>query len=170
MIFYTTQSIKKWNYANKIGYLEGEKQYISNTRIDVYSWMMKQMKKRLSKYNDEYPIWLFTKESYLKRHKDLNIKEGYVLLQVDIPKKDVLLSNTEAYQLVYNNQPLYLGNEFELIEEGILNMTKEQSWEHIFDLELLKNSDKELYKSDDDIQGVTGRIELQNIKRYNFSN
>jgi hypothetical protein len=123
---------------------------------------MQQMEIRLSKYKGEYPIWLFTEESHLRHSKHLDRKKKGILLQVNIPKEDVLLSNTDAYQMILNDIMLTLDDkEYELIEEGILKMTKEQSWERIFDLELLKND--ECYQNSY-IQGVTGRIDLRSIK------
>lgn len=159
-MFYTVQSIKKWKYAKDISYLEGEKEYIPDLNFrKVYYWMMQQMKKRLFKYNGEYPIWLWTKKS------DAIIQgKDFVLLQVNIPEKDVLLSNTAAYQMILNDLPLILNdNEYQLIEEGA--MTNEQSWERVFNLKLL--SVNKQYK-DAKIQGVTGRIDLRNIREINL--
>jgi hypothetical protein len=34
MIFYTRQSIEKWNNAKELGYLEGEKEYVRSDKFN----------------------------------------------------------------------------------------------------------------------------------------
>lgn len=161
-MFYTIQSIDKWNHAKQVGYLEGNKEYINNGFLKTYKWMIKQMQKRLPKYKGEYPIWLWTSKD-LESKKVLIKENKTILLEVNIPEEDVLLSDTETYQMVLNDLFVFLNkDEYIEIEENPLNsITKEESWERIFDLDLLRDS--ELWNGDN-IQGVTGRIDCENIK------
>lgn len=161
-MFYTIQSIEKWELANQLGYLEGDKEYVYEYFLDAYKWMMQQMKTRLRKYNNEYPVWLWPKRPDLRMSSHLPKGTKGILLQVNIPEADVLLSDFDAYHCILNDWFLLVNDkEEELFDKGKLDISKEKSWERIFDLELLKNSE---YWGSNCVQGVTGKIMLDNIK------
>lgn len=152
MKFYTLQNLKAWNQAKLKGYLEGNKEYADEEFFSKsYLWMMEQMSKRLKHYNEEYPIWLWVDPSNINCVELL--QDEWVILEVNLSNEQVLLSNFEAWHIVLNDCHL---------DEENLKMTKEKSWECIFDKGILK---KLGYGFDDyDLQAVTGKIELNDIK------
>lgn len=160
--FWTIQSLDQWNKAKDIGYLVGDKNYIIEDFEKYYLWMMKQMSKRLSDYNGEYPIWLWPKRPDLRMSGYLPKGKPGVLLQIDLDEKNVLLSDFIVWHIVLNDGFISITDEEEeLYDQGKSGMTKEQSWERIFDFHLLKKA--ELIDMEE-LQGVTGKIDIKNIK------
>ena len=161
--YYTIQTKEAWDDALTKGFLEFNKKYIYELAFPEYNWMVDQMKKRLPNYNCEYPIWLWLKRPDLRYGGHLEKGLRGVLLEVDIDENDVLLSDFIAWHCVLNNDFLSISEDE---ENGITNITKEESWERIFDLDLLRQSEYVLENiSDVDvIQGVTGKIDIKNIK------
>jgi hypothetical protein len=161
--YWTIQTIEKWNKAKQLGYLQGDEEYVDEEFFKpYYYWMMGQMKLRLPNYKGEYPIWLWVKRPDL-RQRHMNKGEKGVLIEVDLDENNVLLSDFIIWNAVLNDAFLYVSNEEErLYEEGKSLITIEQSWERIFDFELLKTMTGWTHL--DKIQGVTGRIDLKNIR------
>lgn len=165
MKFYTIQHINAWEYAKKRGYLQGNKNFAIGDFKKSYSWMMEQMKKRLPKYNGEYPIWVWTKKPDGEDVEEAYLSKGTkgILLEIQLDRKDVLLSDFEAWHIVLMNTFFSLSEkEDKLYEEGKINITKEESWERIFDLHLLSRQGDWCKISE--LQGVTGRININKIK------
>lgn len=165
--YYTIQTIEAWDVALKKGYLEGDKNYIYDEYfLDSYKWMMSQMRKRLTKYKGEFPIWMWTERPDLRCSGHLARGANGVLLEINIDEKDVLLSDFMAWHCILNNMFLPLNeDEDNLFESGLCNISKEQSWERIFDLDMLrKYGDSQYISNVDKIQGVIGRVEMKNIK------
>ncbi|WP_019121638.1 hypothetical protein [Brevibacillus massiliensis] len=77
----------------------------------------------------------------------------------------VLLSDFDAWHCVLTNGFLAVDeDEWDAFYRGELEMTKEQSWERIFDFESLKKEpwweDTELY-----LQGVTGKVDISCVRK-----
>ena len=161
-IYYSIQTKEAYNDALLKGYLEGNRKYIDDFFINSYHWIMKQMNKRLVNYNTEYPIWLWSKKTIIENgvyEKDTE----WVLLKIFIDDKDVLLSDFMSWHCVLNNIMLPINkNEEDIKDKNII----QKSWERIFDINMLKNNEYILENiSDvDEIQGVTGRIKINDIK------
>jgi hypothetical protein len=84
-------------------------------------------------------------------------------LKVEIPDHQVLLSDFEAWHIVLNDGYLPLTEkEDECYDAGQGWMTKEESWERIFEIEALKRSP--LWRGDSILQGTTGRLWLHQVK------
>ncbi|WP_228409450.1 DUF3841 domain-containing protein [Radiobacillus deserti] len=63
-------------------------------------------------------------------------------MTVEVPDNKVLLSNFDAWHCVLNDWFCSMTNEEdELFVQGKLNITKEQSWERIFDIEKIRKSE-----------------------------
>lgn len=158
MIYYTLQRLEAYKKALEMGYLTGDKKYVMSDfeNENSYEWMKLQMKSRLLNYNNEEPIWLWLTP------KDINILEilenDYVLLEVNIKRENVLLSNFEAWH--------YVLNDWNFDD----NMKKEDTWEFIFDKYKLGKFDFGF--EDDELQGTTGKIDVKHIKpiKYFLSN
>jgi hypothetical protein len=113
--------------------------------------MMEQMGKRIENYHNELPIWLWLDTSNICFSELLN--DEWVLLEIKLSEEQVLLSNFEAWHYVLN------GWNF---EEGNSIITKEQSWEYIFDKDKLERFGYGFEK--EDLQGTIGRIDCKDVK------
>lgn len=163
MKLWTIQHKGAWNNAKEKGYLEGNQDYITEGFLDSYKWMMKQMSKRLANYQGNYPIWLWLKRPDLRQCGHLNKKERGVLLEAELNIDEVLISDFMAWHIVLNNGFLALTEvEDKLFEAGKLSMTKEESWTRVFDYKELRKY--EYWEGIEDLQAVTGRIEISRIK------
>lgn len=129
--------------------------------------MIEQMNTRIG-HDGTYPIWLWEVEPNL-------VEEGFdkkgtqlVCLAVELPKRKVLLSDFDAWHCVLNDIYLPLNqSEDDKLEKGLFQISKEKSWERIFDLDLLSSS--EYWNGNSRwVQGVTGKIPLKNIVDYNY--
>ncbi|NOU98651.1 DUF3841 domain-containing protein [Paenibacillus planticolens] len=163
MRFWTIQTYEAWEEALALGHLIGNPNFIWEDFLEPYQWMMDQMRKRLPNYQGEYPIWLWPKRPDLRYSGYINKGEKAVLLSVDMKVEDVLLSDFQAWHLVLCNEFLSLTEEEDqLVESGNLSMSKEESWERIFNYKEL--SQCEYWKGTEDLQGVTGGVALSSIK------
>lgn len=152
MKYYTIQKLYAWEDAKERGYLTGNKAYIDEECfLSSYIWMMKQMAKRIKNYNNEFPIWLWLDTSNICFNELLN--DEWVLLEINVSDEQVLLSNFEAWHFVLNNWDF---------DEENKTISKEQSWEYIFDKDKLKKFDYGFEK--EDLQGTIGKVDCKNIK------
>lgn len=151
MRFYSIQSSESWEQAKRIGYLEGNSQFAMFPK--EYNWLIGQMKNRLKDYNGGYPIWLWVTRPDLRHSGHTAKGKKAVLLVISILEEKVLYSDYSAWHIVLNDCILgdYEGEQ----------ITKEKSWERIFDLDYLLNH-KDWGKLD--LQATTGRVRLENIR------
>ncbi|UHA73255.1 DUF3841 domain-containing protein [Paenibacillus sp. 481] len=164
MKLWTIQSLQAWEKALEQGELAGHSKYVWESFIHPYHWMMEQMKLRIANYTGEYPIWLWTIRPDLRCSGHLERGLDGVLLEVELRSEDVLISDFQAWHMVLNDSFLAFDEEEEaLFNNGKLSITKEQSWERIFDYSTLY---KHEYWCDAeyDLQVVTGRISLEQVK------
>lgn len=160
--FWSLQTVEAWDEAQKRGYLEGSEEHAAF--LEEYNWMMEQMKKRLVNYNGEYPIWLWIKKPDMRSTGHFVSNTMCVRLTIDLGDEDVLVSDFDDWHSVLNDG-FCADNEREYDDYylGKLKMSKEESWERIF--ELNRNRDPEWHGTRRDLQGVTGRVELSKVVR-----
>jgi hypothetical protein len=110
-----------------------------------------------------YPIWLWTEKPDLRTRLRTRwggeIGSTYLLLQVTLDESTVLISEYHKWHCVLNNVPLQLYEDEEV--------NKEESWERIFDIELLESSPCTAFTDrlhHTTLQGVTPAISIGNIK------
>lgn len=152
-IYYSIQDLNAWTEAQHRGYLIGNEKYVWEEFLRPYHWMMSQMVKRVPDYNEGYPIWLWPEKQDLRHSGYKERGTMAVYLEIEIPESQVLLSDFNAWHVVLMDSVI-LDYEDEIID-------KELSWERIFDLEYLrKHTDWGIL----DIQGVTGKIYLNQVK------
>jgi hypothetical protein len=166
-IYWSIQTKQAWEAALERGYLVGDPKYIWEGFIEPYHWMMEQMKKRIKGYQGEYPVWVWIKKPDLRRTAHLPPKTEGVRLKIEKPDDQVLLSDFDAWHFVLNNSFFSLNEEEDkLFESGALPMTKEESWERIFDFNLPR--DPEWVGEVERIQGTTGKISIEQVKSVQF--
>ncbi|MDG0808075.1 DUF3841 domain-containing protein [Cohnella rhizosphaerae] len=164
MTFWTIQSLEAWDQAVTSGYLVGNPKYIDKDWLVSYRWMMNEMKKRLIYYKGEFPIWLWTKRPDLMIGGRLGKGQQGVLIEAELNKDEVLISDFMAWHIVLNNDYLTLSEEEDnKLANGTFLITKEQSWIRIFEYHEIKQYD--YWKGEDILQAVTGRIELSRLKK-----
>lgn len=161
-IYWTLQKEEVWNQSKQQGYIEGLQQYAMYPT--EYLWMMKQMKKRIPNYSGEYPIWLWIKKPDMRSTSHFGSYTKCVRLTVELDEKDVLISDFEDWHIVLNDGfNADDEREYEDFYAGNLKVTKEQSWERIF--ELNRPRDPQWSGKSDCLQGTTGRITLDKVKK-----
>lgn len=163
-IYYTNQTIKAYEKFKESGCLTGEEKYVYHEYLTAYKWMVEQMNSRIQQ-NGLYPIWLWTEKPDLQDEGHFPKGTEAVCLTVEVPNKEVLLSEFEGWHFVLNDWFLPLTEaEDELFKQGQLNMTNENSWERIFDPELLSKS--EIWEDGEVVlQGVTPILKLAQVKK-----
>lgn len=155
--YYTIQHKDAYKIALEKGYLEGNKDYLCDESFkESYKWMKEQYNSKIRNCDEEL-VWLWIEEhddERLRKSYD-NFTEEYVYLEVELDENSVLLSDFESWHFVLNNWFLAVDEqEDELFDKGELNITKEDSWQRIFNID-----------DDSEVQGVTGEINIKNIKR-----
>lgn len=115
-----------------------------------YQWLSEQMTKRVGPPPDgvDFPVWAWHtmkwehKRPDMRRSEFRSEKRPFVLMEIEIPDKDVLLSDEELWHFVLNDS--YLSDaenetdfeedwdRFDLLSEEEQQKEKESSWERIF--------------------------------------
>lgn len=159
MLYYCIYKKEIYEKILNSGYIEGNRyEYMFPKE---YDWLMNQMEKRIYGYKKEDGlVFLWTQKPDLRSSGHLNRGEEGVLIEVDLPKSKVLLSNFMAWHCVLNDIKAEL-HEDEKID-------KFKSWERIFDLELCSNEKSSYFAYDDKVQGCTAKISIKNIKSIRF--
>lgn len=125
----------------------------------AYQWMVGQMKLRIGEppiNGIEYPIWAWYQyDSFKKKQPPRspnNIPEGIsAYMEIEVPKKDVLLSDFDAWHCVLNQGPIDDWKKIYKVIEALEKETGKQllyddypqnlrdriekSWEALFDLD-----------------------------------
>lgn len=152
MIVYSIQS------ANMYELLLHDKHLINNGNIvdpftieyhfKFYTWMSTQMDIHgISRDKDKakYPFWAWYKYSKNKQKPDLRhtglAPKGTecVLLELEIPDKDVLLSNFDRWNCILNDYPIFddenwdaMYNKYKKLSIEDQQKVKEESWQSVF--------------------------------------
>lgn len=124
---------------------------------EPYRWMMEQMERRVPGYRGHYPWWAWHTYCTDRARPDLRSVRHWrsgpsVMLTLDMPDEKALLSNYDAWHSVLNGTPITdTEAEYDTLTHELWNCRKNRlpldekieqslrkSWEHIFDLEGLK--------------------------------
>lgn len=161
--YWTLQTEEVWELAQQRGYLVGSQEYAMYP--DEYRWMMDQMKKRLLSYKGEFPIWLWLDKPDMRSTANFKSGTKCVRLAIELDEQDVLVSDFEDWHCVLNNW-FCSDNDDEdnAVEEGLLEITKEESWLRIFELNRMRDPDWH-GTAKRKLQGVTGKIDLSQVKK-----
>ncbi|WP_400247474.1 DUF3841 domain-containing protein [Niallia sp. JL1B1071] len=166
-VYFTNQAVEVVNNLNKKGFLTGNGEFVDKDFLPSYKWMIEQMDKRINN-NGLMPIWLWATKPNLSEEGHFNKGTKAVCLTVEIPENKVLLSDFDAWHCVLNDGFCMISEEEDrLFEQGKLTITKEQSWERIFHIAKLRNS--EMWNNGDQIvQGVTSVIQKEQILNIEY--
>ncbi|GKU78758.1 DUF3841 domain-containing protein [Paenibacillus sp. L3-i20] len=161
--YWTLQTEEVWNKAINLGYLEGSEQFAMFP--EQYQWMIDQMVHRLPGFHGEYPVWLWIEKPDMRSTGHFSSFTRCVRLKLDLEEDHVLLSDFDDWHMVLNNS-FNADNEIEYDDfyNNKLDITKEQSWERIFELSRVR--DPEWHGlSPRLLQGTTGRIDISSVKK-----
>lgn len=160
--YWTIQSEEVWELAGKRGYLQGDPAYYMFP--EEYLWMIDQMNERLPDYAGEPPVWLWLKKPDMRSTGHAEPGSKIVRLSVQLDPGNVLVSDCWDWETVLNNGfNADTKAEWEAFYAGELELTKEQSWERMFEMD--RPRDTSWVGSDPRaLQGTTGRIQLQQVR------
>lgn len=143
----------------KSEYLD-ETDHTNDGFINGYNWLVKIMNERMQNPNQvEYPIWAWYRRDGSNEYPDLNsIGLGYdkpaVMIEIEIPDEEVLLSDFDLWHSVLNRDFIY-DEELTDWDNDILvpiGETLEESWLEIFKIENSKY-----------VQATFWELKLENI-------
>ncbi len=160
MRLWTIQGIEIYNQLKRegIAYCTKPEWGDDPTFIYGYNWMAQQMRQRIGEppiEGIEYPMWAwFQYDSHKKRkppRSPYDIPEGIsAYMEIEMPEKDVLLSDFSAWHAVLNQWPIDDWKEIDrVIERLVKNAGRdleykeypqelrdriEKTWEEIFNL------------------------------------
>ena len=124
----------------------------------AYDWMVAQMIRRIGAKprGVVYPIWAWFMWTRNCKKPDLGwfIKncgekgQRFVRLELEVPDKDVLLSDFDVWHSILNNQLISYSNEeddeleeqYQTLPEPQRREMKEKNWERVFDVEYVPNN------------------------------
>lgn len=105
--------------------------------INAYEWISKQMRKRVGNppKGVKYPVWAWYSVDGRNKRPDMRksymrVFEKSVLLEIEIPDVEVLLTNYDSWHIILNNGINYKANDMENIsdEQWDIEVEKEEEY------------------------------------------
>ena len=194
MRLWTIQGIEIYEQMQREGIAYCTKPIMGDEPVFVhaYHWMANQMRKRIGEppiQNIEYPLWAWYQYNSAKSNKPPksvnDVPEGVsTYMEIEIPDKDVLLSEFSNWHAVLNECPL---SNWKKIDKKTDKLDKEagrrltfheypiaiqkeieDSWEAIFDLERRDKDVGRKHKSNRSIQATFWALKPENIVSVEF--
>lgn len=178
LTLWTVRPVSDFEILQKTGCFITDPTKIDQHRLRAYSWIAKQLSKKVLPPKDvQFPVWAWYRAHGLNQIKPDLRKTGYlekgekgVRIEFTIPDKDVLLSSFDGWHSVLNYHCFSITDEeYDYYEQLEINLSsdefekvKQQSWEKIFDLDLLP--DPNIYE----IQAVLWQLKLEWVKKVDF--
>ena len=148
-----------------------------------YDWLVRQMKQRIGPPPEQvtYPVWAIYQQSDKHRKPDLRRErwefgcdgERFACIEIEIPDRDVLLSDLDVWCIILNDGLLSdteqedrcLEAQYEALSPSEKRRMKEKNWERVFDLSPL-NSD--WMRRGYDIQATFWELWLEQVRDVRF--
>ncbi len=158
---WTLQSISDWNILQKFGVLQRYSVHLP----DSYKWMMEQMTLRIPHYTGRAPVWAWYQPKPDLRFWSWRVQsdEQFVRIEFRVERSNVLLSNFDVWHAILNGWYLPLTKEED--NESLKRSQEEmrESWNRIFDLELLENNPCFVGEGPQCIQAVLEEVTLEQV-------
>ena len=155
--------------------------------INGYNWLVKQMNKKIQNPDKiEYPIWAWYKREGINEYPDLNglglgYNEPCVMIELEVPDEEVLLSDFDLWHCVLNDSYIYDEKLTDWDNDILIpiNEDKEKSWEEIFNVETAKYIQATFWKISRDMvisaeeffpNNVDLCVELESIEESGIDN
>ena len=158
MILWTIQPVKVYNLVIETGVYRCDPALIHLPEFaDSYSWLAKQMTDRIgpAPAGVTFPVWAWYIMEGKRKKPDLRRErwtwgpgnEEYARIEIEVPDKDVLLSDFDAWGSILSNWLLSdTEEEYEQQKAFYTQMSlheqekyKEKNWQRVFDITHLDN-------------------------------
>ncbi|MDT3496160.1 DUF3841 domain-containing protein [Bacillus toyonensis] len=171
MIVYTVQREAAWKAWKEQGYITGDDKWVDPSFKIPYHWMGCRMKKKISSYQGEQPIWVWHTDSYPNRNDKCWGKTGerFVILTLEVPDCVILWSDFQVWCGLLNESISYQNRIDEQTAEAFEVWEKEMEKEYsiMFDFNALqdhpnwyRDTPKEIEK-----QGVVCMLPISAIQK-----
>ena len=150
---WTIQTALAWSLLQEKKVLSGDGRRVDRFFKPAYRWLKEQMAVHITEYGGRYPIWFWTHKPDFRQYRYWNYsKPGIpiVLLECLVPEERVLLSDYESWHIPLNNGYLALDEAewdawYARCDAGHITseqaeQEKRESWQRVFDFELLKEN------------------------------
>ena len=158
MILWTSQEEAVYNKLLKTGVYRCDLN-LSPTKDcrKQYDWLVRQMKQRIGPPPEQvtYPVWALYQQDGKHRKPDLRRErwavgcngERFACLEIEIPDRDVLLSDFDAWCMLLSDflisdteqEGCCLEAQYEALSPSEKRRMKDKNWERVFDLSPLNN-------------------------------
>ena len=150
---------------------------------EQYDWLVRQMKQRIGPPPNEvtYPVWAFYQQDGKHRKPDLRRERWacgcngarFACLEIEIPDREVLLSDFDYWCIILNNGLLSdteqedrcLEAQYDALSPSEKRRMKERNWERVFNLSPLDN---EWMRKGYDIQATFWELRLEQVRDVRF--
>ena len=158
MILWTSQEEAVYNELLKTGVYRCDLNLSSMKDCrEKYDWLVRQMKQRIGPPPDKvtYPVWAWYQQQGKHRKPDLRRErwevgcdgERFACLEIEIPDRDVLLSDFDAWCMLLSDflisdteeEDRCLEAQYEALSPSEKRRMKDKNWERVFDLSPLNN-------------------------------
>lgn len=183
MKLWTAQTIEVYENLKKTGVhrFNADKCYcFYEFWAEPYTWLAEKMKERIGFPPEgvEFPVWFWYKWNGNHHKPDLRSRRSFgtkgqkmVLLEVEIPDNEVLLSDFDSWHFVLNKSHTYYNTNTEQEFDEIYNwlqslpeverqMEIEKSWDSIFDITPMKNDYRQTGYW---VQATAWELRLENV-------
>lgn len=148
-----------------------------------YDWLVRQMKQRIGPPPEQvtYPVWALYQQDGKHRKPDLRRErwavgcngERFACLEIEIPDREVLLSDLDVWCIILNDGLLSdteqedrcLEAQYETLSPSEKRRMKEKNWERVFDLSPLNN---DWMRRGYDIQATFWELRLEQVRDVRF--
>ena len=183
MILWTCQEEAVYNELLKTGVYRCDLNLSSMKDCrEKYNWLMRQMKQRIGPPPEQvtYPVWAIYQQSDKYRKPDLRRErwefgcdeERFACIEIEIPDREVLLSDFDAWYIILSNGLLSdteedrrLEAQYEALSPSEKRRMKEKNWERVFDLSPLNNG---WARRGYEIQATFWELRLEQVRGVRF--
>lgn len=180
MLLWTIQHETVYKALLKSGFFvpDGTHGFMKEDFQHAYDWLCEQMRLRISHTleNAKYPVWAWYQWEGVRKRPDMRTSHKVlspsgtpiVLLTLEVPDEEVLLSDFDMWHSTLGNHYLALTEEEDnAIGENATAQQKHKSWEHIFNLDI--DSDYCTYPiNQKSIQATFWVLKKEYVKKVEF--
>ena len=184
MILWTCQEEAVYNELLKTGVYRCDLNLSSMKDCrEKYDWLVRQMKQRIGPPPDKvtYPVWAWYQQQGKHRKPDLRRErwevgcdgERFACLEIEIPDRDVLLSDFDAWCMLLSDflisdteeEDRCLEAQYEALSPSEKRRMKEKNRERVFDLSPLNNG---WARRGYEIQATFWELRLEQVRDVRF--
>ena len=184
MILWTSQEEAVYNELLKTGVYRCDLNLSSMKDCrEKYDWLVRQMKQRIGPLPDKvtYPVWAWYQQQGKHRKPDLRRErwevgcdgERFACLEIEIPDREVLLSDFDAWCMLLSDflisdteeEDRCLEAQYEALSPSEKRRMKDKNWERVFNLSPLNNG---WARRGYEIQATFWELRLEQVRDVRF--